>query len=313
MGRNFDPYHKWLGIAPVEQPADYYRLLGIQRFEADPDVIHAAADQRMAHLRNYQTGQHADLSQRLLNEVATARVSLLNAGKKAAYDGQLRTKAAQEAAAAEEGRVGRLWHPVPAAVVRSPGRGVREHGNAPRAAVAESFGLPAAENAPAQPQHRHRGGGRLPGADRGLVLEGGGGIDPVGRGVGHAAGGQGWHSDRTDTWRSGRCQAGAAPRWDGCEEEPRTAPSAGRCAEPAAPAKFRCSVGAGTGVPRRQRRKRVPRPRWATRTRRRNRRPSEAPSNPIQPRSRGRSRRLRARTPPPNDRPQTKRRRRLPI
>ena len=27
----FDPYHRWLGIPPEEQPADHYRLLGIPR------------------------------------------------------------------------------------------------------------------------------------------------------------------------------------------------------------------------------------------------------------------------------------------
>ena len=101
MGRAFDPYHKWLGIPPEEQPADYYRLLGIQTFEADPDVIQAAADQRMAHLRNYQTGQRADLSQRLLNEVAAARVGLLNPAKKAAYDKKLREKMQASQAAAQ--------------------------------------------------------------------------------------------------------------------------------------------------------------------------------------------------------------------
>ncbi len=102
MGRGFNPYYKWLGIPPNEQPANFYRLLGIQTFEADPDVIQAAADQRMAHLRNYQTGQHADLSQRLLNEVAAARVGLLNPAKKAAYDKQLRAKVQAIQTAADE-------------------------------------------------------------------------------------------------------------------------------------------------------------------------------------------------------------------
>ncbi len=30
---NFDPYHKWLGIPPDEQPANHYRLLGLELFE----------------------------------------------------------------------------------------------------------------------------------------------------------------------------------------------------------------------------------------------------------------------------------------
>ena len=45
MADNFDPYHVLLGIAP-ERPMTLYRLLGVQRFESDPVVIAAAADQR---------------------------------------------------------------------------------------------------------------------------------------------------------------------------------------------------------------------------------------------------------------------------
>lgn len=89
MSDAFDPYHRWLGIPPAEQPPNHYRLLGIQLFEEDPDVIEAAGDQRMGHLRSYQSGRHSELSQRLLNEVAAAKVCLLNPQKKAEYDGQL--------------------------------------------------------------------------------------------------------------------------------------------------------------------------------------------------------------------------------
>ncbi len=89
MGPSFDPYHKWLGIPSDEQPPNHYRLLGIREFEADPDVIQAAADQRMAHLRTYQTSRFAEWSQRLLNEVAAAKICLLSPAKKAAYDQKL--------------------------------------------------------------------------------------------------------------------------------------------------------------------------------------------------------------------------------
>ena len=86
MSDSFDPYHKWLGIAPDEQPADHYRLLGIKRFESDPDVIQHAADQRMAHVRTFQAGKRAAESQQILNEVAAARICLLDSEKKAEYD-----------------------------------------------------------------------------------------------------------------------------------------------------------------------------------------------------------------------------------
>jgi len=87
---SFDPYHVWLGIPPAEQPADHYRLLGIPRFEESQDVIESAADRQMAHVRSFQSGSRAKESQRLLNEIAAARVCLLNPQAKASYDASLR-------------------------------------------------------------------------------------------------------------------------------------------------------------------------------------------------------------------------------
>ena len=89
MADAFDPYHKWLGISPKDQPPHHYRLLGIDLFEDDLDVIESAADQRMTHVRAFQTGKRSQLSQNILNEIAGARVCLLSPEKKAAYDGQL--------------------------------------------------------------------------------------------------------------------------------------------------------------------------------------------------------------------------------
>lgn len=86
----FDPYHVWLGIPPQEQPPNHYRLLGIALYESSADVIATAADRQMGHLRTFQSGEHSALSQRLLNEVAAAKVCLLSPAKKAAYDAQLR-------------------------------------------------------------------------------------------------------------------------------------------------------------------------------------------------------------------------------
>ena len=87
----FDPYHKWLGIPPDQQPANYYRLLGIEEFEADADVIDTAAEHRTVFLRTFQTGPNSELAARLLNEVSAARVCLLDGKSKALYDAQLRT------------------------------------------------------------------------------------------------------------------------------------------------------------------------------------------------------------------------------
>jgi len=86
----FDPYHKWLGVAPKDQPPNHYRLLGIDLFESDSDVIDAAANRQMAYLQQRATGKHAAVSQKLLNEIAAARLCLLNPEKKAGYDADLR-------------------------------------------------------------------------------------------------------------------------------------------------------------------------------------------------------------------------------
>jgi len=89
MSDSLDPYYQWLGIPPGEQPPSAYRLLGLRSLESDPEVIQNAADRQMLHLRTYQLGQHVALAERLLNEVAAARLTLLNPEKKAEYDRRL--------------------------------------------------------------------------------------------------------------------------------------------------------------------------------------------------------------------------------
>ncbi len=96
----FDPYRKWLGIPSEEQPADHYRLLGIGLFESDPDVIANAADRQMMHVRSFQGGRYAALSQRILNELSAARVCLLDPQQRAAYDAKLKATLTAHFAAA---------------------------------------------------------------------------------------------------------------------------------------------------------------------------------------------------------------------
>ncbi|HVW37510.1 MAG TPA: hypothetical protein VHB99_09395, partial [Pirellulales bacterium] len=92
MAESFDPYYKWLAIPPAEQPANHYRLLGLALFEADPDTISIAADRQMTHLRTFQTGPHSAVSQKLLNELAAARLCLLDRQQKTAYDTELKAQ-----------------------------------------------------------------------------------------------------------------------------------------------------------------------------------------------------------------------------
>ncbi len=112
MSSNFDPYHKWLGISPKDQPPHHYRLLGLELFEDDPDVIDAAAARLMSYLHDVSTGEAADHAQRLLNEISAARLCLLNAEKKQQYDRKLKSKLQKQSA-------GRPTPPRPAAAATS--------------------------------------------------------------------------------------------------------------------------------------------------------------------------------------------------
>jgi hypothetical protein len=96
----FDAYHVWLGIPPAEQPPNHYRLLGIPLLEQDAEVIANAADQRMSYLRTVQSGPYSIDAARILNELAAAKVCLLKAERKLAYDAQLQAKIPEQRVAA---------------------------------------------------------------------------------------------------------------------------------------------------------------------------------------------------------------------
>jgi hypothetical protein len=163
MSDSFNGYHVWLGIPPGEQPPNHYRLLGIAAFETDLDVIDHAADRQMAHVRTFQSGRHTALSQQILNELASARICLLNLQRKADYDRQLRAEQAAHAVAVPVGRPLPMARPAVAVVpsaapVGKPGRiddetfEVESNDLAPLAGRVsdedDDFGLPDAPRAP---------------------------------------------------------------------------------------------------------------------------------------------------------------------
>lgn len=90
MSVDFDPLHKWLGIPPSEQPPHCYRLLGLEAFEDNLDVIENAADRQMAFLRGFQSGPHAAVAQEVIEQIQVARSWLLQPDRKAQYDAWLR-------------------------------------------------------------------------------------------------------------------------------------------------------------------------------------------------------------------------------
>ncbi len=93
-----EPYHRWLGISPKHQPPDFYRLLGVERFEDDEEVLRDAAEQRTRHVRSYDLGEHREVARKILNELGRARAVLLEKSKRAAYDNELRVGERVEAA-----------------------------------------------------------------------------------------------------------------------------------------------------------------------------------------------------------------------
>lgn len=90
MFEAFDPYEKWLGISKGEQPANFYRLLGVAIFDAQPEEIERSWEERMAVVKRRASGKRAALSQQMLNELTRAKGTLLDAGRRAEYDRQLR-------------------------------------------------------------------------------------------------------------------------------------------------------------------------------------------------------------------------------
>ena len=80
---DFDPYLKWLGIRESSRPINHYRLLGLDLYEDDADVISMAADRQMSHIRTYQGGPNGDLSQQLFKRVGSRSQMLVDGRKKA--------------------------------------------------------------------------------------------------------------------------------------------------------------------------------------------------------------------------------------
>jgi len=124
--KTVDPYYEWLGIPPKDQPPNHYRLLGLELFEENRNVIDAAANRQMSFIKEYQAGADSALSQKLLNQLSAARICLLSPATKTAYDcGQGHCRVAGRP---RQGRGG-------AGLGRSPKIGVRGHGQAGHVAV----------------------------------------------------------------------------------------------------------------------------------------------------------------------------------
>ncbi len=86
----FDPYDDWLGIPREDQPPNHYRLLDLREFESSTAAIDEAAKLRAAYLHQLAGGPNREAVQKLLNEVARARRTLMDDRARREYDEQLR-------------------------------------------------------------------------------------------------------------------------------------------------------------------------------------------------------------------------------
>ena len=86
MAKELDVYRDWLQITETQRPLDYYQLLRLKMFEDDTAKIRDHYRKMNAHVRKYATGDYAEQSQELLNELAKAMLCLTDAQRKREYD-----------------------------------------------------------------------------------------------------------------------------------------------------------------------------------------------------------------------------------
>lgn len=86
MSQGFNAYREWLGIAGQSEIPSYYELLGLRPLESDTAQIEAAYQRQSARLAARLSGGQADVAQRLMGELAEARLTLLTPTAKRAYD-----------------------------------------------------------------------------------------------------------------------------------------------------------------------------------------------------------------------------------
>jgi hypothetical protein len=87
--KQLDVYRDWLKIEETARPLNHYQLLRVKQFEDDPAKIRANYRQLNAHVRKFASGNYAQQSQDLLNELAKAMLCLTDSRRKSEYDTSL--------------------------------------------------------------------------------------------------------------------------------------------------------------------------------------------------------------------------------
>lgn len=112
----FDPYYKWLGIPPDQQPPNHYQMLRIEPFESDTEVIEHTYNKELEFLEARKEGKHASEAERLCEDLEEAHRCLTNEPEKAAYDAQLQAQMDAEKEAEEKAKEQARSHAIQQAV-----------------------------------------------------------------------------------------------------------------------------------------------------------------------------------------------------
>lgn len=89
MAKQLDVYKDWLGIADAKLPLTHYQLLRLPQFEDDPAKVRLHYRKMNSHVRKFASGDYAQQSQDLLNELAKAMLCLTDTRRKGEYDATL--------------------------------------------------------------------------------------------------------------------------------------------------------------------------------------------------------------------------------
>lgn len=90
MSESFNPYLEWLGVRSAADRPNFYELLRLEPFEANPEAILTAANVQMAKVRSQRSQDHPEHWRRLLAEIDVAKRVLCDPEEKAVYDDELR-------------------------------------------------------------------------------------------------------------------------------------------------------------------------------------------------------------------------------
>jgi type II secretion system (T2SS) protein E len=96
MAKELDVYRDWLGVKEANRPLSHYQLLRLPPFEDDPSKIRTHYRKMNEHVRKFGTGEYADQSQALLNDLAKSMLCLTDLQRKREYDASMGRETADE-------------------------------------------------------------------------------------------------------------------------------------------------------------------------------------------------------------------------